>query len=79
MENSYLIYHSNISSLNLSYHILSIQKYGEKFPQDLKKSSMVPTYSDSLMDWIEIYLKIIKLESFWDGHQEFRFFYDLGR
>lgn len=44
-----------------------------------QKSSMVPTYSDSLMDWIEIYLKIIKLESFWDGHQEFRVFYDLGR
>ena len=35
--------------------------------------------SGSLMDCIEIYLKIIKLESFWDGHQEFRFFYDLGR
>ena len=44
-----------------------------------QKSSMVPTYSGSLTDCIETYLKIIKLESFWDGHQEFMFFYDLGR
>lgn len=39
---------------------------------------MVPTYSDSLMDWIEIYLKIIK----WNlSGMDIRNsgFYDLGR